>query len=178
MATKAQNQKTIDNAVTDYYTKNVSLTDTVKSIFFAGMESIVGEGTEAILKAEGIRLGLVLTPEKLKQKVLDHVKGAEITHFMDVQNLANSLDLVQLTNTEKQAYIIEFSGVKKSLVKKSSKFTQLMGDTIHGKIAQWCKDHKGFTAQELHASNAIPDSTPKQKLYYDEFLAYREFFQE
>ena len=110
------------------------------------------------------------------------MQGVVLTHFLDVVKLAKQIDMPQKTEQEKQKAIIDFSGVEKSKVKASAKFSQFSNSGYVGNIARWCKSHPEFTAQELHDSNSCfkgenpSEQSPIAKLYFDEFLAYREFF--
>jgi len=170
--TAVQN-KAIKEAVGNHFNKGLSLDDTALLLTQNGIGFSEIQNT---IHSVGVKNDWVLTPEKIKAKVLQAIEGKTITHFLDVLNLAKSIDLAQLSIEEKQNAIIDFSGISKSVVAESAKFKQLHNSGIHGKIADWCKLNPNFTAQQLHDSGAIPSSTPKQKLYYDEFLAYREFF--
>ena len=106
--------------------------------------------------------------------MIELVKGKTITHFLDVVQLAKSLDLSQLSQAEKQKAIIDFSGVAKSDCREGKKFKQLHNSGNHGLIAEWILLHPEFSASELHSSGVI--TAPNAADYYDEFLAYREFF--
>lgn len=171
MTTKAQNKKAIELAVTAFFTKGVSLDDTAMSLTQHGIGFSAIQDT---IQSVGVLLDLVLTPEKIKERVVTHIKGKTISHFLDVCQLAKSVDLAQLSDNEKQQAIIEFSGVSKSIVKEPAKFKQFHNSGNHGKIATWIKAHPEFTAHDLHESGLI--TAPNASAYYDEFLAYREFF--
>lgn len=169
--TKAQNTKAINEAVTGFYSKGVSLDDTAMSLTQHG---IGFSAIQETISSVGIKLGLVLTDEKIKDRVVTHIKGKVISHFLDVVELAKSIDLAQLSDNEKQQAIIDYSGVSKSVVKEPAKFKQFHNSGNHGKIATWVKSNPDFTAKELHDSGLI--TAPNASAYYDEFLAYREFF--
>ena len=164
----------VELAVQAYFTSGASLDDTAQKL---SSEGIGFSDIQSTIQSTGIKHDWILTDEKIKSKVQELVKDKTLSHFLDVVTLAKSLDIPQMSTAEKQQAIIDFSGVVKSVVAKSSKFKQLDNSGIHGAIANWIKENPDFTASELHSSGAIPDSTPKQKLYYDEFLSYREFFQ-
>lgn len=167
----SKNQKAINEAVTGFYSKGVSLDDTAMSLTQHG---IGFSAIQETISSVGIKLGLVLTEEKIKEKVEAHIKGKTISHFLDIVTLAKSIDLAQLSPNEKQQAIIEFSGISKSVVKEPAKFKQFHNSGNHGKIASWIKSHPDFTAKELHESGLI--TAPNASAYYDEFLAYREFY--
>jgi len=57
---------------------------------------------------------------------------------------------------------------------KYSKFNK--SNTHHGIIAAWVRKHPNFTPIQLKSSNIC--SAPKAEEYYEEFIAYRQFFQE
>lgn len=164
-------QKAINEVVTAFYSDGVSLDDTALSLTQNGVGF---SDIQTTIKSVGIKLGLVLTTDLIQKRVVTHIKGKTISHFLDVVELAKSIDLAQLSEQEKQQAIIDFSDVKKSVVKEPSKFKKLHGSGHHGVIADWIKSHPDFTAQELHSSGLI--SAPNASEYYDEFLAYREFF--
>lgn len=169
--TTATNKKAIKAAVQAHLTSNVSLDDTA-AILFANKVGVMDiQGT---IQTVGKANGWILTTEKIQEKVKELVKGKTISHFLDVVQLAKTLDLAQMSQAEKQKAIVDFSGVKKSDVREGKKFKQLHNSGNHGTIAEWILSNPDFTASELHSSGVI--TAPNAGDYYDEFLAYREFF--
>jgi hypothetical protein len=168
MATK---KATIKSAVSDFYNKCVSLDDTAMALTQAGVPFTEIQNT---IKSVGIENEWLLTPEKVKERVASHIEGKVISHFLDVVQLAKSIDMPQMSLAEKQEAIVKYAGVSKSISKEPAKFKKLHGSGHHGKIAAWIHEHPDFTPQELHDSGVI--TAPNASDYYDEFLAYREFF--
>lgn len=171
MTTKAQQTKAITVAIDAFFNKGVSLDDTALILTQNGVGFSEIQNT---IHSVGVKNEWVLTPERIKAKVLDSIKGKTISHFLDVVQLAKSIDLAQLSLAEKQQAIVEFSGIEKSIAKEPRKFRQFHNSGNHGKIAEWIKLNPEFTAQQLHASGVV--TAPNASDYYDEFLAYREFF--
>ena len=167
----AQNKKAIEQAIQAHFNDGVSLDDTCQALFTHGIKVLAFQDT---IKSVGIAKGWILTPEKIKLKVIDHIKDKSITHFLDVLNLAKNLDMPQLSIVEKQQAIIDYSGIEKSKVKEPAKFKQLHNSGHFGKIAEWILENPEFTPQEIHTSGLI--DAPNKDAYYDEMLAYREFF--
>ena len=61
---------------------------------------------------------------------------------------------------------------------KTTKFEKLQYPNTsnhHGAIAAWIKNNPNFTATELMSSGVCKASNKND--YYEEFIAYREFFQ-
>ena len=179
MTTKAQNKIAIVQAISDYFNAGVSLNDTAPILSQHGVPFTEIQET---IQSVGLEKEWILTPEKVQEKVTKALDGVVLTHFLDVVKLAKNIDMPQLTDQEKQKAIIDFSGVSKSVVKASAKFTQFSNSGYVGNIARWIKSHPDFTPQELHDSNSCfkgenpSEQSPIAKLYFDEFLAYREFF--
>lgn len=168
----ATSKKTlIKNAVSSFYNDGVSLDDTALALTSAGVPFTEIQST---IKSVGIENEWLLTEAKIKERVLSHIDGKVMSHFLDIVQLAKSLDLAQLSLAERQKAIVDFSGVSKSIAKEPSKFKKLHGSGHHGVIADWIKDHPDFTPEQLHTSGLI--TAPNASDYYDEFLAYREFF--
>jgi len=161
----------IKNAVSAFYNDGVSLDDTAMALTQYGVAFTEIQST---IKTVGIDNDWLLTDAKIKERVLSHVGTNPITHFLDIVKLAKSIDLAQLSLAEKQKAIVDFSGVSKSISKEPSKFKKLHGSGHHGAIADWIHAHPEFTPADLHGSGVI--TAPNASDYYDEFLAYREFF--
>jgi len=167
----ATKMSAIDSAVNDYFNNGVSLDDTAMQLTQCKVPFTEIQST---IQSVGVKHEWILTPEKIKAKVELAIKGKTISHFLDIVQLAKTLDLAQLSLDEKKKAIVDFSGVSKSIAKEPSKFKKLHGSGHHGDIANWIKANPEFTAQELHASGVI--TAPNASDYYDEFLAYREFY--
>jgi len=168
----ATSKKTlIKNAVSGFYNDGVSLNDTALLLTQAG---IPFTDIQATLKKIGIENDWLLTEAKIKDRVVTHIEGKVISHFLDIVQLAKTIDLAQLSLAERQKAIVDFSGVSKSIAKEPSKFKKLHGSGHHGVIAEWIKSNPDFTPGDLHNSGII--TAPNASEYYDEFLAYREFF--
>ena len=161
----------IKNAVSGFYNDGVSLNDTAMLLTQAGVPFTDIQST---IKKIGIENEWLLTEDKIKERVLSHVEGKVISHFLDIVQLAKSIDLAQLSQAEKQKAIVDFTGVAPSIAKEPSKFKKLHGSGHHGVIAEWIKENPDFTPEQLHNSGLI--DAPNKSDYYDEFLAYREFF--
>jgi len=174
-ATKKATQEPVLNPVelivSAYFNDHVSLNDTAMSLSQAGVGFTDIKST---IDSIGIAQGWILTPEKIKEKVNAICEGKVLSHFLDVVYLAQDLDLPQLNSKEKQQAIIEFSGAAKSDVKEPMKFKRLHNSGNHGNIMEWIKSHPDFTATELHNSGVVTASNKAD--YYDEVLAYMEFF--
>ena len=177
--TKIQDKKAIEKAVGDYFNAGETLDNTAMAL---SQHGVPFTEIQATIQNVGLEKEWILTPEKVQEKVTAALDGIVLSHFLDVVKLAKQIDMPQLTEAEKQKAIIDFSGVSKSVVKASAKFTQFSNSGYVGNIARWCKAHPDFTAQELHDSNSCfkgenpAEQSPIAKLYFDEFLAYREFF--
>lgn len=171
MTTKAQMKKAIEKAVNDYFNNGQSLDDTAQIL---SQNGVAFSDIQSTIQSVGISHEWVLTPEKIKARVTAHVKDKVISHFLDIVQLAKDIDLPQMSEAEKQKAIADISGVEKSIAKEPRKFKQFHNSGNHGKIAEWIKSHPDFTAKELHESGVI--TAPNASDYYDEFLAYREFF--
>ena len=169
--TKVTKAKAIENAVSDFYNKGVSLDDTAMLLTQNGVGFTAIQDT---IKTIGIKNGWLLTEDKIKEKVLEAVKDKTPTHFLDVLQLAKSLDLAQLSEAERLEAVSKYSGLSKSVTKQPKKFRQFNNSGYHGAIADWIKAHPDFTPEELHNSGTC--TAPNKADYYDEFLAYREFF--
>lgn len=173
-AKKAIDSKAVKAAVKAFYLDGVSLDDTAEALYVAGVPV---PQIEDIIKSTGIKEGFVLTPEAIQAKVVEAVKGKEFAHYLDVVTLAKALDIKQLSEHEKVQVIGQVAKLSKSLTKEPAQFKKLSSNKGHyGLIATWVKDHPDFTAQELHASNLI--DAPNSSDYYDQFLAFREFYKE
>lgn len=168
---KAPKLSAIDSAVNDYFNNGVSLDDTAMTLTQC---KVAFTEIQSTIQSVGVKHEWILTTEKIKAKVLSAIEGKTITHFLDIVMLAKSLDLAQLSLAEKQKAIVDFSGVSKSIAKEPSKFKKLHGGGHHGAIADWIKLNPEFTASQLHSSGVI--TAPNASDYYDEFLAYREFY--
>ena len=60
---------------------------------------------------------------------------------------------------------------------KTSKYSQFnKPNTHHGKVAAWVRKHPNFDPIQLMASNVC--DAPNANKYYEEFIAYRQFFRE
>ncbi len=169
--TKATDKKAINEAITGFYSKGVSLDDTAMTLTKHGVGFTAIQDT---IKSVGIELGLLLTTDLIKKRVVTHIAGKTISHFLDVVELAKTIDLAQLTLEEKEQAIIDFSDVKKSIVKEPSKFKKLHGSGHHGKIAQWILAHPNHTVAEFMDAKII--SAPNEDEYKNEFLAYKAFY--
>lgn len=169
--TKAQQTKAINEAVKSYFNEGASLDDTAMILSKNG---ILFTDIQSTIQSVGVKNEWILTPDKIKAKVETALTDKVMTHFLDVVQLAKDLDLPQLSMAEKQNAIVEFGKVEKSIAKEPRKFKQFHNSGNHGKIAQWIKENPEFTAKELHESGVI--TAPNSSDYYDEFLAYREFF--
>lgn len=161
--------KTIVNA---HFNKGIDLDSTALALTQAGISFSEIQST---IQSVGLANDWILTPEKISAKVQEHVKGKTITHFLDVAELASSLDLSSLSDSEKQKAIIDFSGVTKSAVTPSKKFKQFRNSGYMGTIAEWILSNPDFTHAELLGSGLIADA-PHRLEYFEEFLAYQSFF--
>jgi len=81
-----------------------------------------------------------------------------------------------LSDSEKQKAITDFSGVSKSTVTPSKKFKQFNNSGYMGQIAEWVRNNPEFTHDELLTSGLIAEA-PHRLEYFEEFLAYQNFFQ-
>lgn len=171
MTTKAQQTKAITEAVNAYFNSGKSLDETAMVL---SQNGILFTDIQSTIQNIGIKNEWVLTPEKIKAKVETALKGKVVSHFLDVVQIAKDLELPQMSIAEKQQAIVEFGKIEKSIAKEPRKFRQFHNSGNHGKIAEWIKAHPEFTAKELHDSGVI--TAPNASDYYDEFLAYREFF--
>jgi hypothetical protein len=168
---KATQNKAIKNAIDGFYNKGVSLDDTAMLLTQNGVGFTAIQDT---IKSVGINEGWLLTDDKIKEKVLSAVEGKVFSHFLDVVQLAKEIDLAQLSLAEKQKAIVKFAGISKSIASEPSKFKKLHNSGHHGKIADWIKANPDFTPEQLHNSGVC--TAPNASEYYDEFLAYREFY--
>ncbi len=167
----ATQKKAVTKAVNDYFNNGVSLDDTAQILSQNGVSF---SDIKPTIDSIGLENEWILTDEKIKAKVQEHIKDKVVSHFLDIVTLAKNLDMPQLSDVEKQNAIVEFGNIEKSISKEPRKFKQFHNSGNHGKIATWIKAHPDFTAKELHDSGVI--SAPNASDYYDEFLAYREFF--
>lgn len=161
----------IKKIVSAFYNDGASLDDTAMALSQSGVKFSEIQST---IKSVGIENDWLLTDAKIKERVRAHLEGKTISHFLDIVQLAKTIDLAQLSIEEKQKAIVDFSGVSKSIAKEPSKFKKLHGSGHHGKIAEWIKNNPDFTPEQIHNSGLIV--APNASEYYDEFLAYREFF--
>ena len=70
------------------------------------------------------------------------------------------------------------ASINSNYIYKTTKFGKIQyPDTgsHYGAIAAWIKNNPDFTAAELISSGVC--NAPNKNDYYEEFLAYREFFQ-
>jgi len=167
-----KNIKEITKVVDQHFNKALSLDDTANKLFALGIPVMKIQET---INSVGIKNEWILTPEKLKAKVQEHVKGKTITHFLDIAELAKSLDISSLSESEKQKAITDFSGVSKSTVTASKKFKQFNNSGYMGEIANWIQNNPDFSHDELLNSGLIA-SAPHRVEYFEEFLAYQSFF--
>jgi len=168
-----KNIKKVTAIINNHFNKGLSLDDTALQLT---QEGIKFSEIQSTIQAVGIKNEWILTPEKLQQKVVEHVKGASITHFLDVAKLAQSLDISSLSDSEKQKAITDFSGVSKSTVTPSKKFKQFNNSGYMGQIAEWVRANPEFSHDELLTSGLIAEA-PHRLEYFEEFLAYQNFFQ-
>ena len=167
-----KNIKTVTKIIDNHFNKGLSLDDTALQLTQQGISFSEIQNT---IHSVGVKHEWILTPEKLKAKVLKHVEGASITHFLDVAKLAQTLDISSLSESEKEKAITDFSGVSKSLVTPSKKFKQFSNSGHMGKIADWVRANPEFSHDEILNSGLIADA-PHRIEYFEEFLAYRNFF--
>ena len=172
--TKVQTNKILKSAIDAHLNKGVSLNDTAQVLADNKIDMGIIMSLNVHIQEVGQAQGWILTPEKIKAKVLDLVKNTPITHFLDVLKLAKMLDVPQLSDQDKLTAIVDYSGVEKSKVKEPAKFKQFHNSGHFGKIAEWVLKNPEFTASEIHSSGLI--DAPNKDAYYDEMLAYREFF--
>lgn len=163
----------IKEVVNKHFNKGLSLDNAALELTQLGVKFSEIQNT---IHSVGVENEWILTTEKLKAKVQDHVKGKVISHFLDVAKLAESLDISSLSESEKQKAITDFSGVSKSLVTPSKKFKQFSNSGYHGKIADWVRANPDFTPEQIHKSGLIAEA-PHRLEYFEEFLAYRNFFE-
>jgi hypothetical protein len=156
-----------------HFNKGLSLDDAALELTQLGVPFSEIQST---IQAIGIKYEWILTPEKLKAKVVEHIKGKTISHFLDVSKLAKTLDISSLSESEKEKAITDFSGVSKSLVTPSKKFKQFSNSGHMGSIADWVRANPEFNHTELYNSGLIADA-PHRTEYFEEFLAYRNFFE-
>lgn len=166
-------KKAIKKIVDNHFNHGLSLDDAALQLTEQGIKFSEIQST---VQAVAIANEWILTPEKLQAKVQEHIKGASITHFLDVARLAQSLDISSISESEKEKAIIAFSGVSKSTVQPSKKFKQFTNSGHMGKIAEWVKANPNFTHDEILNSGLIADA-PHRVEYFEEFLAYRNFFE-
>jgi len=166
-------KKAITATVDNHFNKGLSLDDTALELTKHGVKFSEIQST---IQNVGLANEWILTPEKLKAKVVEHVKGVSITHFLDVSKLAQSLDISSLSESEKEKAITDFSGVSKSTVTPSKKFKQFNNSGYMGQIAEWVRNNPEFSHDELLTSGLIADA-PHRVEYFEEFLAYQNFFQ-
>jgi hypothetical protein len=163
----------IKKIINNHFNKGLSLDDTAQQLTQAGIPFSEIQNT---IHSVGVANEWILTTEKLKSKVQAHVKGKSITHFLDVSELAKKLDISSLSESEKQKAIIDFSGVSKSTVTPSKKFKQFANSGHMGTIAEWVRANPKFSHDEILGSGLIADA-PHRVEYFEEFLAYRNFFE-
>jgi len=174
-ASKKQAKKpTIKSVVKDHFNSGVSLDDTALALTNLGVK--FSEIQKTIQKI-GLDNDWILTDEKIQKEVKSIIKGKPITHFLDVQELAQKLQLPQLSEAEKQKAITEFSGISKSISTPSKKFKQFNNSGYMGTISAWIREHPDFTHDELYNAGLIP-ACPNKEDYFEEFLAYQSFFKE
>ena len=166
-------KKKITKVIDNHFNKGLSLDDAALQLTQLG---VAFSDIQTTIHSVGVSNEWILTPEKLQTKVKEHVKGASITHFLDVSKLAQTLDISSLSESEKEKAIIDFSGVSKSTVTPSKKFKQFSNSGHMGKIAEWVKANPAFTHDEILNSGLIADA-PHRIEYFEEFLAYRNFFE-
>ncbi|MBT8294376.1 MAG: hypothetical protein KJN70_13970 [Eudoraea sp.] len=171
MTTKAQQTKAITEAVKAYFNEGASLDDTAMILSKNG---VLFTDIQSTIQSVGVSHEWVLTTEKIKARVETAIKGKTVSHFLDVVQIAKELELPQMSLAEKQQAIVEFGKIEKSIAKEPRKFRQFHNSGNHGKIAEWIKSNPEFTAKDLHSSGVI--TAPNASDYYDEFLAYREFY--
>jgi len=163
----------IKKIVDGHFNKGLSLDDAALQLTKQG---VAFSDIQSTIQSVGLANEWILTPEKLKAKVQAHVKGKTITHFLDVSKLAQSLDISSLSESEKEKAIVDFSGVSKSTVTASKKFKQFSNSGYMGKIADWVRANPDFSHDELLTSGLIADA-PHRIEYFEEFLAYQNFFE-
>ena len=128
-----KNIKAVTKVVDNHFNNGVSLDDTALELTKLGVKF---SDIQKTVHDIAVKNEWILTPEKLQAKVQEHVKGASITHFLDVSKLAATLDISSLSTSEKEKAIIDFSGVSKSAVTPSKKFKQFNNSGHMGKIQQ------------------------------------------
>lgn len=168
-----KNKKAITEVINKHFNKGLSLDDAAMELTKLGVKF---SDIQSTVHSVAVANEWILTPEKLKAKVIAHVKGASITHFLDVAKLAQTLDISSLSESEKQKAITDFSGVSKSIVTASKKFKQFDNSGYMGVIADWVRANPEFSHDELLGSGLIADA-PHRVEYFEEFLAYQNFFQ-
>lgn len=171
--TTAAQKKEITKIIDNHFNKGLSLDDAAMQLTQQGVKF---SDIQSTVHSVAVANEWILTPEKLQAKVKEHVQGASITHFLDVAKLAKSLDISSLSESEKEKAIIDFSGVSKSAVTPSKKFKQFSNSGHMGKIAEWVKQNPTFSHDEILNSGLIADA-PHRVEYFEEFLAYRNFFE-
>lgn len=171
--TVKDNTKAITAVIDKHFNKGLSLDDTAQKLTVLG---VAFSAIQTTIQAVAIANEWILTPEKLQAKVQEHIKGSTISHFLDVAKLAQTLDISSLSDSEKEKAIIAFSGVSKSVVTASKKFKQFNNSGHMGKIADWVRNNPKFSHDELLSSGLIADA-PHRLEYFEEFLAYRNFFE-
>lgn len=167
------NAKKITEVVDKHFNKGLSLDDTALQLTGLG---VAFSAIQSTIQSVGLANEWILTPAKIQEKVQAHIKGKSISHFLDVAKLAQNLDLPQLSESEREKAIIDFSGVSKSTVTPSKKFKQFSNSGHMGKIAEWVRANPEFTHDEILNSGLIADA-PHRIEYFEEFLAYRNFFE-
>lgn len=169
----AISQTEVKKIVSNHFNKKISLDDTAMFLVQAGIKFSDIQNT---INTVGIKNDWVLTGEKLEEKVKQHLAGKTVSHFLDVVALAKSLDISQLSDSEKQKAIIDFSDTSKAKLVPSKKFKQFNNSGHMGKIASWIKSNPNFSHSELLDSGLIADA-PNRVEYFEEFLSYRAFFE-
>ena len=162
--TKATQTKAINKAVTAHFSENVSLNDTANILLSNGIGFM---DVEITIHTVGVTLGLVLTPEKIKQTVDTVFKDVKKpANFFEVLELSKNIDLVQLSDSER----LELTGKYFSVKSKDTKYTGiagLTGSTKWGKLLNWIRDNKEFTPVDLiNASNELIDSKDNADFTY------------
>ena len=167
---KAQ-KANIVKAVDSYFNGGVSLDDTAMLLTQNGIGFTAIQET---INKVAIENDWLLTDAKIEASVKELVKGKTISHFLDIAELASQLNLKQLSDIEKQKAIRDFSGVSASVIKQHKKFKQFNNSGHMGKLADWVKAHPSFTPEQIKNCNVV--EAPNAQDYYEEMLAYRQFF--
>ncbi len=170
---KAATKKAVTAIIEKHFNDGLSLDDTALQLVQNG---IGFSDIQSTIQSVGVANEWILTPEKIAEKVQSHIAGKTISHFLDVSALAKTLDISSLSESEKRKAITDFSGVAKSQVTASKKFKQFSNSGHMGNIARWVKENPTFTHKEILESGLIADCKNRVE-YFEEFLAYRDFFE-